>query len=259
GGLALWLHDSDSVLLLPAMLLLGILGGMAWAAIVAWLKTRYNTNEILSSLMLTYVATLLLSYLVHGPWRDPAGFNFPQTRIFQEAATLPILIEGTRLHIGTLLAPLAVLLAWLMQSRGFLGFQLKVLGSAPKAADYAGFHQKRLTWITLLISGGLAGLTGILEVAGPIGQLMPTISPGYGFTAIIVAFVGRLHPLGVLLAGLLLALTFLGAENAQINLGLPLAVTGVFQGMLLFFLLASEVLIRFRIVSSSTNKSEYSS
>jgi len=256
GGLALWLHASDSILLLPAMLLLGILGGMAWAAIVAWLKTRFNTNEILSSLMLTYVAALLLSFLVHGPWRDPAGFNFPQTRMFQDAATLPILIEGTRLHIGTLLAPLAVLIAWLLQSRGFLGFQLKVLGSAPAAADYAGFRQKRLTWTALLISGGLAGLTGVLEVAGPIGQLMPVISPGYGFTAIIVAFVGRLHPLGVLLAGLLLALTFLGAENAQISLGLPLAVTGVFQGMLLFFLLASEVLIRFRIVFSKAGRQQ---
>ncbi len=248
GGLAIWFHDSESALLLPAMLVLGALGGAAWAAIPAFLKTRFNVNEILSSLMLTYVATLLLSALVHGPWRDPDGYNFPESRLFPDAGTMPILLDGTRLHLGALLAVSAVIAAWFTLGRTILGFQVKVVGAAPRAAGFAGFSEKRMVWFTLLLGGALAGLAGLGEVAGPIGQLVPSISPGYGFTAIIVAFLGRLHPLGVLLAGLLMALSYLGGENAQIAIGLPTAVTGVFQGMLLFFVLASDVLIRYRRV-----------
>ncbi len=247
GGLALAFPESDSSWLLPAMLLLGILGGAAWAAIPAVLRTRFNANEILTSLMLTYVAQLVLSYLVHGPWRDPAGFNFPESRQFGDAALLPVLIEGTRLNLASIFALVAVALAWLLLSRSFLGFTVKVVGLAPAAADYAGFSHRRVVWLGLLLSGGLAGLAGIAEVAGPIGQLLPKISPGYGFAAIIVAFLGRLHPLGVLLASLLMALVYLGGESAQVTLGLPLAVTGVFQGMLLFFLLGCDVFARYRL------------
>jgi general nucleoside transport system permease protein len=252
GGLALWLYDSESPLLLPAMLVAGALGGMAWAAIPAFLRTRCNVNEILTSLMLSYVALLLLSLLVHGPWRDPAGFNFPQSRMFAMAATMPILLDGTRLHLGALLALAAALGAWVLLGRTLIGFQVKVVGAAPAAAGFAGFSQKRMVWLSLLAGGGLAGLAGIGEVAGPIGQLVPVISPGYGFTAIIVAFVGRLHPLGVIAAGLVMALSYIGGENAQIAVGLPTAVTGVFQGMLLFFLLACDVLVRYRIVPART-------
>ena len=256
GGLAIWFHDSESSLLLPAMLVLGALGGAAWAAIPAFLKTRFNVNEILSSLMLTYVATLLLSALVHGPWRDPEGYNFPESRLFPDAGIMPILLDGTRLHLGAALAALAVVAAWFMLGRTILGFQVKVVGAAPRAAGFAGFSEKRMVWFTLLLGGALAGLAGLGEVAGPIGQLVPTISPGYGFTAIIVAFLGRLHPLGVLLAGLLMALSYLGGENAQIAVGLPTAVTGVFQGMLLFFVLASDVLIRYRLVWQVRDRSD---
>jgi ABC-type uncharacterized transport system permease subunit len=247
GGLGLAFYEVDTVFLLPAMLLAGVLGGMAWAAIPALLKTRFNTNEILTSLMLTYVALLVLSYLVHGPWKDPDGFNFPESRLFHDAATLPRLIPGTRLHIGWLLTVALTGVAWLVLARHILGFQIRVIGLAPAAASFAGFREKRIVWTTLLISGGAAGLAGVMEVAGPIGQIVPVISPGYGFTAIIVAFLGRLHPFGVLLGGLLMALTYLGGESAQITMNLPNAVTGVFQGMLLFFLLASDVLVRYRI------------
>ena len=247
GGLALAFFDVDTVFLLPAMLVAGIIGGMAWAAIPAFLKTRYNTNEILTSLMLTYVGLLLLSYLIHGPWKDPDGFNFPESRLFHDSAVLPIILEGTRLHIGWLIALFVAILAWLLIVKHIIGFQIRVIGMAPAAASFAGFKEKRLVWLTLLISGGAAGLAGVLEVAGPIGQIVPVISPGYGFTAIIVAFLGRLHPAGVVLAGLLMALTYLGGDSAQITMNLPNAVTGVFQGMLLFFLLASDVLIRYRI------------
>jgi len=246
GGLALSFFDVDTRLLLPAMLFLGILGGMFWAAIPAFLKIRYNTNEILTSLMLTYVGLLLLSYLIHGPLRDPDGFNFPESRLFHDSAVLPIIIEGSRLHIGFLLALFIAVLTWMFTIKHIIGFQIRVIGLAPAAASFAGFKQKKLIWITLLFSGGTAGLAGALEVAGPIGQIVPVISPGYGFTAIIVAFLGRLHPLGVVLAGILMALTYLGGDAAQITMNLPNAVTGVFQGMLLFFLLASDVLIRYR-------------
>jgi simple sugar transport system permease protein len=247
GGAALALADSGLAPQWPLLALAGLAGGAAWAAVPALLKVRLGVNEILVSLMLTYVAILLLNWLVYGPWKDPHGFNFPQTRLFAPAAAPPLLLEGTRLHVGGLLALAAAAAAWLLLARTFLGFQLETLGRSAEAARYAGFRTGRLVWWTLLASGGLAGLAGMLEVTGPIGQLVPVISPGYGFTAIIVAFLGRLHPLGIVLAGLLLALSFIGGENAQIEVGLPRAVTGVFQGLLLFFLLALDLLARFRV------------
>jgi general nucleoside transport system permease protein len=247
GGLALWFPESDSALLLPAMIAAGALGGIAWAAIPAVLRTRFNANEILTSLMLTYVAQQLLIYLVVGPWKDPEGYGFPQSRLFQEAATLPILVPDTRIHLGVLVALLMVGFGWLVLSKAAIGFQLKVVGQAPRAARYAGFNERRLIWLVLLFGGALAGLAGLFEVAGPVGQLTPQISPGYGFTAIIVAFLGRLNPVGVLFAGLILALSYLGGEAAQIELGMPSAVTGIFQGILLFSLLGCDLLILYRV------------
>ena len=252
GGVALLLHEVQAQSffawgVLPLMILCGVIGGMLWAAVPAFLRTRFGANEILTSLMLSYVAVLLLSVLVHGPWRDPDGFNFPETRVFNDAATLPIILPGTRLHLGFLAALLAVASAWVLMAKTIVGFQIKVIGEAPAAGRYAGFSVNKTIWLVLLTGGGAAGLAGLIEVAGPIGQLQPSISPGYGFTAIIVAFVGRLHPLGVLCAGLLMALSYLGGESAQITMNLPQAVTGVFQGMLLFFLLACDVLIQYRV------------
>jgi ABC-type uncharacterized transport system permease subunit len=247
GGLALAFPDTASPLLLPAMLLAGVLGGMAWAAIPAFLRTRFNANEILTSLMLVYVATLTLSLLVHGPWRDPEGFNFPQSRMFESAALLPNLLTETRLNWGFPLALAAVAAGWVFMTRSLVGFQMRVAGLAPAAANYAGISARRTVWRSMLIGGGCAGLAGISEAAGPIGQLLPSISPGYGFAAIIVAFVGRLHPVGILFASLLMSLLYLGGESAQMGLALPSAITGLFQGMLLFFLLASDVFINFRL------------
>ncbi len=248
GGVGLFFEPLLGPLTMPAMLIAGALGGLMWAAIPAFLKTRFNANEILTSLMLTYVASLLLNYLVRGPWRDPQGYNFPQSKPFDGYAVFNPFFTGTRLGLGALMALLAVVGGWFLMSRSFLGYQIKVVGLTPAAATYAGFNQKRVVWFCLAISGALAGLAGVNEVAGPIGQLLPTISPGYGFTAIIVAFLGRLHPFGILLAGLLIALSYLGGEAAQISLNLPVAVVGVFQGMLLFFLLACELLVRYRVV-----------
>jgi general nucleoside transport system permease protein len=247
GGVALFFQESTSSLLLPAMLLAGVAGGMLWAAIPAFLRTRFNANEILTSLMLVYVATLTLSLLVHGAWRDPEGFNFPQSRMFGEAALLPIIMPDTRLNVGLPLALAVVAMAWLFMRRSLAGFQMRVAGLAPAAAIYAGISSRRTIWLGMLIGGACAGLAGVGEVAGPLGQLLPSASPGYGFAAIIVAFVGRLHPLGIVFASLLMSLLYLGGESAQINLAMPSAVTGLFQGTLLFFLLAADVFIHYRL------------
>ncbi len=254
GSVALFFYKKTGFYIVPLILIAGVLGGMLWASIVAFLRIRFNANEILTSLMLSYIAVLLLSFLMHGVLKDPDGMNFPESKLFSDAALLPILIDGTRLHIGAIIALLAVGMGWILLSRTLLGYQIKVIGDAPAAGEYAGFSPKKIIWITLLMGGGMAGLAGAIEVTGPIGQLVPIISPGYGFTAIIVAYVGRLHPVGVLFAALLLALTYLGGETAQMNLKLPVAVTGVFQGLLLFFLLACDVLIHYKLSFSTAKR-----
>src|SRR5262245_6697663 len=244
GSVALAVYPASGWWLLPAMALAGIAGGMGWAAIVAVLRTRFNTNEILVSLMLTYVAVLLLSALTHGPLRDPDGLNFPESRLFQTA--VPLIIPGTRAHAGFLVTLVAVVLAAVLLERQVLGLKIKVLGQAPRAAAFAGYSEPRLVWFTLLLSGGAAGLAGLFEAAGPVGQLVPQLPAGYGFAAIVVAFLGRLSPLGILLAGLLLALTSIGGEMAQISMSLPSATISTFQGMFLFFMLAADVLVNYR-------------
>lgn len=187
-GLALALPDAPAWVLFPAMLMAGIAGGMASGGLVAWLRLRFNANEVLTSLMLTYITQYLLVYLVTGPWRDPMGYGFPQTALFADAATAPRLIADSNVHIGVALAPLIAIGLWFMLEKTLLGYQFRVLGQAPRAARFAGFSEKRLVWVALLISGGLAGLAGLLEATGTLGQLTTSLSPGYGFTAIIVAF-----------------------------------------------------------------------
>ena len=246
-SLAVYFHESTNPWILPAMLLLGILGGMVWAAIPALLKTRFNANEILVSLMLVYVAELLLIHLVQGPWRNPQGWGFPGTRMFPDAALMPMLFRGYRFHLGSVIAFLVPILAWIILSRSRFGYSIRVFGSAPLAARYSGINPKKMIWISLLAGGGFAGLAGIIEATSTIGQLMPKISPGYGFTAIIVAFLGRLDPRGVLLAGIIIAVTYIGGENAHVSAGLPKAVTGLFQGIILFYLLAFDLLTHYRV------------
>jgi general nucleoside transport system permease protein len=247
GSVALWAFPGGGPLLLPLMALAGVAGGMGWAAIPAFLRTRYQANEILVSLMLVYVAVLLLSVLVHGPLRDPGSFNFPESRLFQKDATLPILIAGTRAHVGFLAALAAAAVAYVIMGRHIFGFKIAVLGEAPAAARFAGISEAAMVWACFMISGALAGLSGMIEAAGPVGQLVPAIPVGYGFTAIIVAFLGRLHPGGIVAAGFVMALTYLGGERAQIAMSLPGATIAVFQGALLFFLLAADVLVHYRL------------
>ena len=247
GGVAMTAGPHSSRWIVLAILAAGVLGGMLWAAIVALLRDRFNASEILVSLMLVYVAELLLGWLVFGPWKDPKGYNFPQTITFDAITKIPKLIEGSRANIGVLIALAAAVLGWVLLFRSYAGFQLQVGGLAPAAARYAGFSSRRALWLALLLSGGLAGLAGGLEAAGPLGQLTPHVPAGYGFAAIIVAFVGRLHPVGVVFSAILMSMFFIGGELAQSRLGLPKSITGVFQGLLLFALLACDTLIHYRV------------
>ena len=247
GTVALLWGASLGAFALPVMLIAGALGGMAWAAIPAWLRTRFHTSEILVSLMLVYIAQFLLVYLLHGSLRDPEGFNYPQSQVFADNAILPTLADGVRANVSFILALVLAGLSWLFSSKTFAGYRMLVAGLAPAAAAYAGFNDKRNIWLALLLGGGAAGLAGICEVAGPIGRLQLSISPGYGFAAIIVAFVGRLHPVGIVLASLLMSLLYLGGESVQLSLQLPSAVTGLFQGTLLFYLLAADLFVGFRL------------
>jgi simple sugar transport system permease protein len=246
-AVALYFYESEGIHVLILMVIAGAIGGMLWAAIPAFLKTRFNTNEILVSLMLVYVAQLLVSWLVHGPMMDPDGFNFPQSRMFEDPALLPLFSDENRLNFAFAMAIGALLVGYIFMYRSFAGFQMQVAGYAKDAARYAGFSAKRMIWIGLLSGGGMAGLAGMSEVAGPMGQLTEHVSNDYGFAAIIVAFVARLNPVGIFFASLLMALLYLGGEQAQQYLALPSSISNVFQGMLLMFLLGSDVFINYRI------------
>ncbi len=247
GGVAMHATPDTSRSIVVLILFAGVAGGMLWAALVALLRDRFNANEILVSLMLVYVAEMVLSALVYGPWKDPQGFNFPQTVTFAASTQVPRLVPGLRANVGVLIALVAVAAMSLFMFRTLRGFQAQVGGLAPAAASYAGFSARGTLWTVLLVSGGLAGLAGALEVVGPIGQLTPYVPAGYGFAAIIVAFVGRLHPVGIVFAAVLMSMFVIGGELAQSRMQMPKSVTGVFQGLLLFSLLACDTLIHHRV------------
>ncbi len=247
GGVAMMADKDTGRWVVALVLLAGVAGGMAWASIVAFLRDKANANEILVSLMLVYVADMLLGYLVYGPWKDPAGYNFPQTITFVDATKIPRLFTGFRVNIGLIIGLLMVAAFWVFMFRTYAGFQLQVGGLAPAASRYAGFSSRRALWTAMLGSGGMAGLAGALEVTGPLGQLTPYVPAGYGFAAIIVAFVGRLHPVGIVFSAVLMSMFYIGGELAQSRLGLPKSLTGVFQGLLLFTLLACDTLITYRL------------
>ncbi len=232
----------------PAMLLLGALGGSAWAAITAFWRVRLNANEILVSLMLSFVSLQLLIYLLLGPWKDPMALNFPHSVRFQFDALLPILLPGTRVNVSLLLALLVTVAAWFFVQRSFAGYQLEVGGLAPNAARYAGYSQNGAIWLSLLIGGFAAGLAGAAEVAGPVGQLQRSISTGYGYAAIIVAYLGGLHPIGIVFSAFLLSTLYIGGDNAMVSAGLPIAAVNVFQGSLLLAYLIAATFVRRRLV-----------
>ncbi len=255
GGVGIFFYDVNGFWILPLIIIFGAIGGILWSMIPAILKVRFNTNEILTSLMLVYIAALILDYLVVGPWRDPDGYSFPKTRAFNESARMPLLFEGLRIHFGLIITIVVIFISWFVFSKTILGYQLKVSGLSPKASRFAGFNQNKLVYITFGVCGALAGIAGVGEVTGPIGLIYRDISPNYGFTAIIVAFLGRLHPIGIIFSSIIIALTYLGAEDAQLFMQVPQAVGFVFQGLVLFYLLGADILINYRI---SFNRKIYS-
>jgi ABC-type uncharacterized transport system permease subunit len=239
--------EATGVWIWPAMLLLGAIGGALWASITAFWRARLNANEILVSLMLSLVAAQLLNYLLLGPWKDPAGFNFPQTVMFQYDAMLPILFEGTRVNISLLFGLFFSVLAFIFMQRSFQGYKLEVGGLAPAAARYAGFSESRTIWLSLLIGGLAAGFAGAAEVAGPIGQLQRSISTGYGYAGIIVAYLGGLHPIGIVFASFVMAVLYIGGDNAMVSADLPIAAVRVFQGSILLCYLIAFTFVRYRL------------
>ncbi len=247
GGIGIYFHDTNSFWLLPLMIIGGAIGGSLWAMIPALLKNKFNTNEILTSLMLVYVALFILDFLVVGPWRDPEGYSFPKTRPFSDSGRMPLLFEGLRIHAGLIITLILIFISWFVFAKTIFGFQLKVSGFSPIAARYAGFNQKILIYLAFGICGAFAGIAGLAEVSGPIGLIYRDISPNYGFTAIIVAFLGRLHPLGIIFASLIIALTYLGAEDAQLFMQVPAAVGFLFQGLVLFYLLGADFLVKYKL------------
>ena len=247
GGVALMADKGSSPWIVVPILLAGVLGGMAWASVTAVLRDKFNASEILVSLMLVYVAVLILGYMVDGPWKDPMGHNFPQSKNFEAVTQIPRIWKGSRVSIGLWMALAGVAVLWVFLFRTRAGFALQVGGLAPAAARYAGFSSRKALWTALLVSGATAGLAGALEVAGPLGQLTPYVPAGYGFAAIIVAYVGRLHPVGMVFSAVLMSMFYIGGELAQSRLGLTKSLTGVFQGLLLFSLLACDTLVNYSV------------
>ena len=254
GAIPVFFPEMQTPFTLVLMLALGMIGGMAFGAIPAFLKNRFSANEILTSLMLVYIVQFFLDWLVRGPWRDPKGYNFPKTISFSGWQTLPSfqLLPSSMggplfINLGAVLAILAVIALAFLMGRTLKGFEIRVQGIAPRAGRFAGFSREKTVWFCFLLSGGLAGLAGICEVMSTVGQLQPGISPGYGFTAIIVAFLGRLNPVGALIAAFALAISYLGGEAAQVALGISDKTARVFQGILLFYILACDSLILHRL------------
>jgi general nucleoside transport system permease protein len=246
-AIPIWFPQATGQWIWPTMLVVGAIGGALWASLTAFWRVRFNANEILVSLMLSLVAAQLLYYLLLGPWKDPAGFNFPQSVMFQYDAMVPLLIPGTRVNVSLLIALALSAVAWLFMQRSFSGFKLEVGGLAPRAAGYAGFRESRAIWLSLLIGGFAAGLAGAAEVAGPLGQLQRSISTGYGYAAIIVAYLGGLHPIGIVFSALIMAALYIGGDNAMVSADLPIAAVRVFQGTLLLAYLIAIAFVRYRL------------
>jgi len=246
-------YPTESVIIFPLMVIAGLFGGCLWAMIPAVLRVRFGTNEILVSLMLVYVAEALLKAMALGPLRNPDGLGMPGSRNLQRYDSATSWInQDIGMHWGVVAAFIAVILAYVLLSRHMLGFQIRLTGDSPRAAAFSGVNPARLVLICLGISGALAGSAGLFEIAGPSGQITTDFNVGYGFTAIIVAFLGRLNPIGILLAGGIMALTYIGGDAAEGSLQLPAAAIQVFQGMLLFFLLAVDLLTNYRVVRRVT-------
>jgi len=236
----------DTPLMLPAMFLAAFLGGGLWASVAGLLRARWQVNEVIVTLLMNYIAILLADYLIFGPWKNPDGFNFPLTAQFGEAARFTEYL-GTRLHSGFFLALFCALALYLLMERTIWGFQVKAIGSNPGAARYAGMNTGLAIFLVLTLSGAIAGIAGFSEVAGLQHRLQHGLSPGYGYTAIIIAWLARRSALGVVIVSFLLGVLLVGGDSLQLSWQLPVSFAYAFQGLILFFLLASDFFINFRL------------
>lgn len=244
-GVALAFPGGQAWWVLPLMFIAGFLAGAVWGLIPGVLKARMNVNEIITSLLLNYVAILWVDYLVYGPWKDPKGYNFPFTAPFSPSAWLPT-FGDTRIHLGLIFGLVAAVLIYFLLRSTRLGFEIRVIGENPQAARYAGMNIPRTILLVFLLSGGLAGLAGMAEVSGIIHRLQHAISPGYGYTAIIIAWLSRLNPVLTILVSFLFGGLLVGGFSVR-AFGLSESLVYLLQGMILFFLLGGEILVRYRL------------
>jgi len=238
--------DISPWLMIPGMMAAGMIGGALWGFIPGFLRAFTGANETITSLLLNYVAIFFADYLLHGPWKNPAAFGFPGTETFPENAWLPR-YDNYRVHLGLLFGLVAAMLLMIIFRRTRWGYEVGVIGQNTRAARYAGMSTRKMIVIVMMVSGALAGLAGMSEVAGIGQQLQRNLSPGYGYTAIIVAWIGRLHPFGIVLVSFLLAALYVGGDQLQTSMGLPASIAPMLQGILLFFLLGGDMLTRYRI------------
>lgn len=241
------LPNARGIVVVPLMMAAGMIGGAIWGAIPGALRAYFNANETITTLMLNYVAIILCDYLIHGPWRDPNGHGFPGTARFSKAASLPRWMPY-RVHLGLVFGLVAAVILWVALRRTRWGYELGVMGRNDRAARYAGMNITRTIVLVMAVSGALAGLAGMSEVSGIGHQLQRNLSPGYGYTAIIVAWLGRLNPLGIILVSFLLAVLLVGGDQLQMAMNLPSSVAPMLQGAILFFVLGGEALTKYRIV-----------
>ena len=245
-AVALFSGLENHVVMMTAMFLAAFLCGGAWAGVAGFLRARWQVNEVIVTLLMNYIAILAVDYLIYGPWKDPKGFNFPLTAQFTDAARLAEFFN-TRLHSGFFLALVCALLVYLFMERTVWGYEIKVIGSNPKAAQYAGMRTGLAIFAVLFLSGAIAGIAGFSEVAGLQHRLQHGISPGYGYTAIIIAWLAKRSALGVVIVSFLMGILLVGGDSLQLYWQLPVAFVFAFQGLILFFLLASEFFIQNRV------------
>lgn len=244
-GVPLTFPELPSVIMLPAMVILGMAAGAVWGFIPGFLRAKWRVNEIITSLMLNYIGILWVSYLVYGPWKDPQGMNFPLTAQFPDAAMLPT-FAGSRIHIGALLVIALVILFSIIFKNSRWGYEIKVIGASEPAARYAGMNIKQNIYIVMLLSGAICGLAGMTEVSGIVGRLQPGLSPGYGYTAIIIAWLAKLNPIAIIIVSVLFGALQVGGYLVQ-TLGVPATVASMLQGAILFFVVGGEVFTTYRI------------
>jgi ABC-type uncharacterized transport system permease subunit len=243
---ALGLGDLPAAVHLPIVIAAGFLGGAIWGAIPGWLKARLHLNELITTIMLGYIAFWIVSYLVHGPMKDPGGGGYPWSLKIPESAVLPIILKKYRINLGIVLALVSAIISHFLLWKTAFGFEMRAVGAGPLAARLAGINAERTTILTFAIGGGLAGMAGMADIMGVQFRLSDFFSPGYGWDAIVVAMAGQANPFGVVVMGLFFGALRNGAESASRSIGMPASISLIIQAMTLLFVIASNSVVLHR-------------